>query len=82
VIRPSIGQRRDLPQTLLETRSTMDGGNISIMSRRAYLSFADVEGKLDTLRVECTKWPGGGDPVGTPGSAAGQWMPPSLHFQV
>ena len=42
----------------------MDGGNISIMSRRAYLSFADVEGKLDTLRVECTKWPSGGDPVG------------------
>ena len=31
------------------------GGNITIMSRRAHLVFGDIEGKLDVLRVECTK---------------------------
>ena len=30
-------------------------GNITIMPRRSYLIFGDIEGKLDTLRVECTK---------------------------
>jgi hypothetical protein len=25
------------------------------MPRRSYLIFGDIEGKLDTLRVECTK---------------------------
>jgi hypothetical protein len=25
------------------------------MRRRAYLTFGDIEGKLDMLRVECTK---------------------------
>ena len=55
MIRPSIWQPRDPPQTLPETRCTMEGGNITIMSRRAYLIFGDIEGKLDVLRVECTK---------------------------
>jgi hypothetical protein len=55
MIRPSIGRNRGLPQTLAETRSTTDGGNITIMALRAYLIFADIEGKLDVLRVECTK---------------------------
>jgi hypothetical protein len=27
------------------------------MSGRSYLIFADIEGKLDVLRVECTKCP-------------------------
>lgn len=31
------------------------GSNITIMSRRAYLVFGDIEGKLDVLLVECTK---------------------------
>src|SRR5215831_2262322 len=31
------------------------GSNITIMSRRAYLDFGDIEGKLDVLLVECTK---------------------------
>jgi hypothetical protein len=30
-------------------------GNITVMPRRAYLIFDDIEGKLDLLRVECTK---------------------------
>jgi hypothetical protein len=30
-------------------------GNITIMSRRAYLIFGDIEDQLDVLRVECTK---------------------------
>jgi hypothetical protein len=31
--------------------------NITIMPARTYLVFGDIEGKLDTLRVECTKCP-------------------------
>lgn len=27
------------------------------MSARTYLVFGDIEGKLDVLRVECTKYP-------------------------
>jgi hypothetical protein len=30
------------------------GGNITIMPRRAYLIFGDIEGRLNVLRVECT----------------------------
>jgi hypothetical protein len=29
--------------------------NITVMPRRAYLIFGDIENKLDLLRVECTK---------------------------
>jgi hypothetical protein len=29
--------------------------NITIMPGRSYLIFGDIEGKLDVLRVECTK---------------------------
>jgi hypothetical protein len=35
----------------------MRGGKITIMPARSYLIFADIEGKLDVLRVECTKCP-------------------------
>jgi hypothetical protein len=31
------------------------GGNITIMRRRTYLIFGDIEDKLDVLCVECTK---------------------------
>jgi hypothetical protein len=31
------------------------GGSITIMPGRSYLIFGDIEGKLDVLRVECTK---------------------------
>jgi hypothetical protein len=30
-------------------------GNITVMPARSYLIFGDIEGKLDVLRVECTK---------------------------
>jgi hypothetical protein len=33
----------------------MRGGKITIMPARSYLIFGDIEGKLDVLRVECTK---------------------------
>jgi len=29
--------------------------NIAVMAGRSYLIFGDIEGKLDVLRVECTK---------------------------
>jgi hypothetical protein len=38
----------------------MDGGNITIMAQRTYLIFRDIEGKLDTRRVECTNAPAKG----------------------
>src|SRR5262249_29990628 len=36
-------------------RPSLHSDNIIIMPRRAYLVFGDIEGKLDVLRVECTK---------------------------
>ena len=36
-------------------RRSQHSDNIIIMPQRTYLIFGDIEGKLDTLRVECTK---------------------------
>jgi hypothetical protein len=33
---------------------SLTGGNITTMAGRSYLIFADIEGKLDVLRVEGT----------------------------
>jgi hypothetical protein len=43
------------PRHWLKPRSKLDGANITIIARRACLIFGDIEGKLDVLRVECTK---------------------------
>ena len=45
----------------------MDGGNITIMAQRTYLIFRDIEGKLDTRRVECTNAPAAGRVTGLNG---------------
>jgi hypothetical protein len=43
------------PQAVIARWPQQAGGNITIMRRRAYLIFGDIEGKLDVLCVECTK---------------------------
>jgi len=41
---------------MLHSRETCNrNGNITIMPGRSYIIFGDIEGKLDVLRVECTK---------------------------